>query len=149
GTTLIADGHFFEGTTTPRSTGGVFNGSLWDIRSFDVTSALHPGTNTLTLTSTYTSGFDALSLISAAVVLPAGSAPEGPLPGWTIYLDENRNNQRDAGEPFTITDALGNYSFTGLPAATYVVAEDPQPDWVQVTPVDRVHTLTLPAGTVA
>ncbi len=45
------------------------------------------------------------------------------LAGWTIYLDENANGQLDNGELSTVTDAEGNYSFTGLEAGTYTVAE--------------------------
>ncbi len=78
GTTLAAAGGIFQGTTVPNGTGDNANtrGGLWDIRSFDVTSFLTPGSNTLTLTTGFTS--DCLSLIVAAVNLPAGAAPDQP-----------------------------------------------------------------------
>lgn len=72
GTTLLATGANFEGNTIPRSVGGTTNGSLWDIRTEDLTSFLTPGTNALDLT--LAGGNDCLSLVLATVNLPAGSA---------------------------------------------------------------------------
>ena len=54
---------------------------------------------------------------------------EPGLSKWTIYLDLNINGKLDydstgvASEPFQLTDAHGEYSFTGLLPGTYVVAE--------------------------
>lgn len=45
------------------------------------------------------------------------------LPNWTICLDSNNNGACDAGEPMTVTDASGNYSFTNLSVGTYGVLE--------------------------
>ncbi len=74
--TVIAPGpEVFQGDTVP-SAGSDNNGFLWDQKSYDVTSLLTPGDNTLALSSGYTS--DCLSLIVAAVDLPAGSAPNQP-----------------------------------------------------------------------
>ena len=39
---------------------------------------------------------------------------EPGLPGWTIYLDDNRNSVLDPGERSTVTDSQGDYSFVGL-----------------------------------
>ena len=72
GTTLLAAGDNFTGNTTPRSVGGTTNGSLWDIRTEDLTSFLAPGTNALDLT--LSGSGDCLSLILATVNLPSGSA---------------------------------------------------------------------------
>ena len=48
---------------------------------------------------------------------------ESGLAGWTIYLDDNNNGKLDGSETSTVTDAQGNYSFTGLKAnANYRVA---------------------------
>jgi hypothetical protein len=71
---------------------------------------------------------------------------EPPLPGWTIYLDLNRNYRRDGDEPFTVTDEKGHYSFTGLAAGTYIVAQDPQLGWAQSAPGGRRHDITIEAG---
>ncbi len=59
---------------------------------------------------------------------------EPGLADWTIYLDENQNGQRDAGELSTITDASGNYAFTDLAPGTYYVAEEMQRGWKQTSP---------------
>jgi Bacterial Ig-like domain (group 1) len=74
GRVLVAAGPVFEGDTVPSANNGPGNnGSLWDIRSFDVTSFLSPGPNTLSLTTGVLS--DCLSLVAALVDLPAGAAP--------------------------------------------------------------------------
>jgi len=68
------------------------------------------------------------------------------LAGWTIYLDLDNDNQLDANEPFDITDANGEYSFTDLPAGNYTIREVQQPGWVQTAPASGFHSLTLTAG---
>jgi hypothetical protein len=77
GTDLAPNGPIFSGDSTPHGTiPPNQEGSLWDIKSFDVTSLLSPGPNTLHLTTTDYS--DCLSLVVAAVNLPAGAAPDQP-----------------------------------------------------------------------
>ncbi len=78
GTTVAGPGAVFEGDSTPRSTGGASNGSLWDVKTFDATSFLVPGTNTLSVTTGVNS--DYLSLVVAAIDLPAGDAPPPAIP---------------------------------------------------------------------
>lgn len=81
-----------------------------------------------------TSGFEeAWGIDNVIVSIPNGEIGN-PLPNWTIYLDANNNNRRDIGEPSTLTDAIGNYAFTGLAAATYTVREVPQTGWHQTYP---------------
>ena len=63
---LAPEGGVFQGTSAP-------GGGLWDIKSFDVTSSLSPGPNSLNLTTGLNS--DCLSLIAALIDLPAGAAP--------------------------------------------------------------------------
>jgi hypothetical protein len=75
GTTIAPTGPIFQGETVPNAGG---RETLWDQISFDVTSLLNPGDNTLNLTTGYRD--DCLSLIVAAVNLPAGSAPNQPEP---------------------------------------------------------------------
>ena len=55
--------------------------------------------------------------------------------GWTIYLDADGNGQLDTGETSTTTATDGSYSFNGLAAGTYNVAEVQQPGWQQTSPV--------------
>lgn len=40
---------------------------------------------------------------------------EDPVPGLTIFIDENKNGQLEAGEQSTLTDARGFYRFSDLP----------------------------------
>jgi hypothetical protein len=79
-------------------------------------------------------------------------APVEPgLPNWTIYLDLNNNGVLDTGEPFTKTDANGNYSFTSLSPGTYYVREVPQTGWQQTAPAPvppGKYTVTVAYGQV-
>ncbi len=59
------------------------------------------------------------------------------LEGWTIYLDLNNNGRLDPGEPTATTDASGKYSFTGLPAGQYTVAEVQRTGWQQTAPASN------------
>ncbi len=96
--TLAPTGPIFEGDSVPNGASAAStNGGLWDIKSFDVTSALTPGDNTLTLTTGLAS--DCLSLIVAAVDLPAGAAPNQPP---TITLDPPTATNT-VGEDHTVT----------------------------------------------
>ncbi len=61
-------------------------------------------------------------------------AGELALSGWTIYLDQNQNGQKDNGELFSVTDEDGAYRFERLRAGIYIVAEVMQEGWVQTFP---------------
>lgn len=74
--TTVASGDIFNGNTTPFAAGGVSNGKLWDIDSFAATAFLSPGGNSLNIQ--LDSVNDALSLVLAAIDLPAGAAPPSP-----------------------------------------------------------------------
>jgi len=65
----------FDGDTVPTA-GGNNSGFLWDKKSYDITANLTPGPNTVTITHAYSN--DCLSLVMAAVNLPAGAAPDQP-----------------------------------------------------------------------
>ena len=54
--------------------------------------------------------------------------------GWTVYLDADGNGQLGTGETSATTAADGSYSFDGLAAGTYTVAEVQQPGWQQTSP---------------
>jgi len=71
---------------------------------------------------------------------------EPGLPGWVVYLDENLNGQPDLGERFTLTDANGEYWFTGLEAGTYTVRQVDRDGWSQTGPAGGGHEVTLAAG---
>ena len=65
-TELVPAGGIFQGNS-------VAGGELWDIQSFNVTSFLSPGLNSLNFTSGLDN--DCLGLIVALIDLPAGAAP--------------------------------------------------------------------------
>lgn len=86
--TALASGGLFQGNSLPGGTGPTGNGNLFDIKTYDITSFLTPGLNSLTIT--LDAGInDALSAIAAFVDLPAGSAPPVvtvPEPGTLALL---------------------------------------------------------------
>ena len=76
--TAIATGGIFQGLAPKAPGAGVDNGSLTDIRTFDITSLMILGPNSLHVT--LDRGFnDALSAVVAAIDLPAGAAPPSPV----------------------------------------------------------------------
>ena len=79
GKTLAARGSIFQGTTVPTANSGPLNnGSLWDIKSWTITSTLKPGENALRMTHLHTPDTDCIALIAAVINLPAGAAPTPP-----------------------------------------------------------------------
>jgi hypothetical protein len=73
GNSVAAAGGIFQGSTGPNYAGnpqGV-TGSLWDVKSFDITSLLSQGSNTLHITSP--TNADALSLVVAIANVPASA----------------------------------------------------------------------------
>lgn len=65
---------------------------------------------------------------------------EPGLPGWQIGLGI-------ATVPYAVTDANGDYCFTGLGPGNYTVSEVQQPGWVQTYPAaPGTHSVTLTAG---
>lgn len=61
-------------------------------------------------------------------------ATDPPLTNWPIYIDLNGNGSFDPGEPNTITNPQGNYTFANVSPGRYLVREAQQPGWVQTTP---------------
>jgi VCBS repeat-containing protein len=74
---------------------------------------------------------------------------EPGLTGWVIYLDADRNGQRDETERFTTTGTDGAYSLSGLTPGTYIVAEERQAGWVQTAPAGGTYEVTISSGLVA
>lgn len=73
---------------------------------------------------------------------------EPALAGWKVYLDLNNNGSFDAGEPSTVTDDLGHYSFSNVAPGLYAVAEVGQPGWRQTMPASGSYTATVHSGLV-
>ncbi|NEQ35189.1 MAG: hypothetical protein F6K40_02230 [Okeania sp. SIO3I5] len=66
---------------------------------------------------------------------------ENGLADITLYLDINQNGFLDEGEPPTITDVNGEYSFQDLPPNTYILREISPPGFAQTTP-DQIIDVT-------
>ncbi len=70
---------------------------------------------------------------------------ESKAAGKTVYIDANNNGKLDTGEKSLLTDATGNYTFTGLVAGTYRVRRVFPTGYASSTPLRNV---TLAAGQV-
>ncbi|MEG4608311.1 SdrD B-like domain-containing protein, partial [Microcoleus sp. F6_B6] len=81
--------------------------------------------------------------INANGILDVG---EPGIPGFTIYIDLNRNNIFDSSEPSRLTDATGSYQFNDLQPDTYTLREVQQPGFVATQVPDPV---TIPLSTSA
>jgi hypothetical protein len=102
GTTVLPSGANFDGDTVPGNPAGNRNGLLWDVRSFDVTSFLTPGPNTLHMT-TGPNVSDCIALVLAEVILPAGSAPAEAQVSTGDDVRVNEGNDGTTPMTFTIT----------------------------------------------
>ncbi|MCY2977661.1 MAG: putative Ig domain-containing protein [Planctomycetota bacterium] len=72
---------------------------------------------------------------------------EPGLANITVYLDLNQNKLLDIGEPSSITDSVGSYSFTSLPAGRYEVREVLKRNSIQSFP-GEMHVVNLNANQV-
>lgn len=80
GVTIAPPGAVFSGDSVPSANNGPrHDGSLWDIKTWEITSLLSPGSNRLNLSMGYVEGGDCLALAVVLIDLPAGSM--GPIPG--------------------------------------------------------------------
>ena len=80
--------------------------------------------------------------ISGAVneVFPGGS--EVAAQHWGVYLDTNNNGRIDPGEPWTTTDASGNFTFSNLPFGNYHVRVDPlHAGWSSTSVAGQSYTI--------
>jgi hypothetical protein len=70
------------------------------------------------------------------------------LSGQTVYIDLNHDGKIDPGDPTTITDGLGDYTFSGLAPGTYTVSVAPYPGTIVTFPTGGSQTLTVAGGQV-
>lgn len=68
---------------------------------------------------------------------------EGALAGWIVYLDLDNDGAIDGGEPLSITDGNGDYSFTGLAAGDHTIAVLSQAGWTQTMPASGARQITI------
>lgn len=69
--------------------------------------------------------------------------------GVTIYLDTNADGTLDGGEATAVTDANGNFTFTGVAAGAVNVREEVQTGWTQIFPgvgANFQNAVTVTAG---
>lgn len=77
----------------------------------------------------------------------AGEFTDPPLQSWQIFLDLNRNKLADAGEPVTLTDVNGAYTFADLQVGDYEVQEILPTGWETTVTYDNAQTVTVFSGT--
>ena len=131
GQILAPAGPIFQGNTVPNGASAVnTNGGLWDIRSFNITQFLTPGANTISVTTGVLN--DCLSLVVAAIDLPAGAAPTSDLtvtktglpdpvaPGQNItYTVRVENTGTNSVSNVKVTDTIQpNTRFVSISAPT-------------------------------
>ena|GEM_PF-6407301 len=68
---------------------------------------------------------------------------EAGLANWTVYLDQNQNEQWDTGETTTTTDGNGNYNFTNLETGVYYVRTSTPNGWQQTYPGENASQYKL------
>ncbi|HEV2971329.1 MAG TPA: DUF4214 domain-containing protein, partial [Pirellulales bacterium] len=68
---------------------------------------------------------------------------ESGVAGRTVFLNNDGTGEPDANNPSTVTDANGNYSFTGVAPGLHMVAEVTPPGVIATTPMQVV---TVTAG---
>ena len=154
GKTLAARGGIFQGSTVPMASAGPLNnGSLWDIKSWTVTSWLTPGENDLRMTHSHTTESDCIALIAAVINLPAGAAPTPPNRPPFIQGAETLNLTRLAPEP--IRALIGDPDSDDLTWTIYVdddlLATGQSSGNVRGTggaPIERLHQFPLGQHTV-
>lgn len=77
----------------------------------------------------------------------SGTFTEPGLSGWSVFLDLNRSTVRETGEPLTMTNASGEYTFTDLQVGDYEVRELLPIGWESAPTFDVVQTVTVFSGT--
>ena len=77
------------------------------------------------------------------------TAAEPAAAHWSVYLDANGNEQRDADERAVLTDARGDYAFTGLPAGDWHVRLDNEAGWTTTAPGTAQYAIALSADSTS
>jgi hypothetical protein len=73
-------------------------------------------------------------------------AGEKGLIGWKVYVDKNRNGRFDSGELSVTTDSSGYYRILGLPAGSYQIRVVTMSGYTRVSPTSGYRGVTLSAG---
>ncbi len=73
-------------------------------------------------------------------------AAEAGIAGWQVYLDINKNNLLDSGEPQSLTDADGNYMLSDVPYGTNTIREVLQAGYTATSPFTGAITSLILNG---
>src|SRR5207248_1389163 len=76
----------------------------------------------------------------------AQNTADPALAGRAVYLDLNNNKALDAGEPTAVTNAQGQYNFTGVAPGTYNLRLALFPGEVVTAPTGNGYTVTVTGG---
>lgn len=76
----------------------------------------------------------------------ARDAGEPGMAGVKVFLDSNANGKLDAGEPTQVSDASGNYTFSGLAAGSYRVREVVPTGYALTAPAAKSYSMTIASG---
>jgi RHS repeat-associated protein len=92
----------------------------------------------------FVAAFSGNDFVLDDIAFSTTDAKESGISDVVLYLDQNKNNNRDTGELFTNTDRNGSYSFSGLGEGTYYIASEPPKEWQQYFPFDDApNTVSL------
>jgi hypothetical protein len=115
GAAAVPAGQIFSGSSVPSgASAGSTGGSLWDIKSLNITGELAPGDNTISLTSNYAG--DCLSMVAAVIDLPAGAAPKS-LPEPTSAT--NRSDKSVPAQAYIVQAPTPNHAVARDMVVTY------------------------------
>ncbi len=78
----------------------------------------------------------------------SGGIGEGPLAGWTVFLDTDRDGQLDVGELATTTNSGGIYTFNGVVPGAYRLQEIIPAGWIGVAPRFGSADITVTADQI-
>ncbi len=130
-----------------------------------ITSNLSLGVHTLT--AVYPGDANHTGSISSSVTITVAAPPSGVIsgtvfhdfntngvqdpgepgiPGQTLFLDLDNSGLLKSGDPTAITDANGNYQFTGLSAGTYTVRQLILGGVLSTVPANSTGQVTLTDG---
>jgi CshA-type fibril repeat protein len=73
-------------------------------------------------------------------------AGEAGVSGWVVYSDANSNSAKDAGEPTSTTNALGEYNLTGLANGSYKIRVVGQAGWNCSYPASCLNSGSIGSG---
>jgi hypothetical protein len=59
---------------------------------------------------------------------------EPGVPNWRVYIDADNDRHLDAGEQSVLSDSSGNWSFSDLPAGSYMIRVAVQTGWLRTVP---------------